>query len=109
MPIYEFLCRACGRRSSVLQRSIKAELHAACPHCQSPDLQKLVSQFAVLRSAGAAFDDSAMAGFDENDPAAMERWARSMGEEMGGDLDSGLAGGFGNGGFEDLGDDDFED
>jgi len=108
MPIYEFLCRACGRRSSVFQRSIRTELSAACPHCQSADVQKLVSQFAVLHSAGAAFDDSAMAGFDENDPAAMERWARSMGEEMGGDPDS-LDDGFGGGGFDDLGGDDVDD
>jgi len=49
-----------------------------------------------------------MAGFDENDPAAMERWARSMGEEMGGDPDS-LDHGFGGGGFDDLGGDDFDD
>jgi putative FmdB family regulatory protein len=109
MPIYEFVCTACGRRSSVFQRRITAELNAVCPHCHGADLRRLVSQFAVLRSSADAFDDSALAGLDENDPAAMERWARTMGEEMGGELGSDLDGGFGGGAFDDLGGDDFDE
>jgi putative FmdB family regulatory protein len=107
MPIYEFVCKACGRKSSVFQRRISAEVAAVCPHCQSANLQRVVSQFAVLRSAASAFDDSGLAGLDENDPAAMERWARSMGEEMGGGLDSDFDDGFGGG--DDFGGGDFDE
>ena len=90
MPIYEFSCEACGRQSSIFQRRIHSEVVALCPHCQSANLRRLISRFAVLRSVDDAFDDSALAGLDENDPAAMARWAHRMGEEMGDDLGSGF-------------------
>lgn len=32
MPLYEYLCEVCGRRSELLQRFDDAPL-AACPHC----------------------------------------------------------------------------
>lgn len=100
MPIYEFQCDTCQQRLSLFQRSMKAEVRAVCPGCGGNNLRRLISRFAVVRSADAAFDDSDLAGLDTDDPQAMERWARSMGEEMGSDFDD-EDGGFG-------GDDDFE-
>ena len=44
MPIYEYECRACGHRFEQLI------LHAntpECPSCQSHDLERLISLFAV--------------------------------------------------------------
>ena len=44
MPIYEYECRACGHRFEQLI------LHAStpeCPSCQSHDLERLISLFAV--------------------------------------------------------------
>jgi putative FmdB family regulatory protein len=41
MPLYEYLCEACGRRTESLQRVDDPPL-AACPHCQGK-LRKLVS------------------------------------------------------------------
>jgi putative FmdB family regulatory protein len=108
MPIYEFRCNGCGCRSSIFQRRIGSEVSGVCPQCHGSDLQRLISQFAVLRSAADAFDDSAMAGLDADDPAAMERWARSMGEEMGGELGSGLDGAFDDGESDGFGADDFD-
>jgi putative FmdB family regulatory protein len=109
MPIYEFVCESCGRQLSVFQRRIGAELNPECPHCQSRALRRLISRFAVLRSVDDAFDDSALEGLDENDPRAMERWARQMGEELGEDLgaDDEDLGGFGAG--DDLGDGGLDD
>jgi putative FmdB family regulatory protein len=44
MPIYDFECRACGHQFELL---VLAKTVAACPECQSQDLEQLVSGFAV--------------------------------------------------------------
>ena len=44
MPIYEYECRACGHQFEAIIRVSDA---AACPECQSADLERLVSLFAV--------------------------------------------------------------
>jgi putative FmdB family regulatory protein len=86
VPIYEFACNACGRQSSVFVRRMNAEINPTCQFCNGRDLRRLVSRFAVVRSAESSFDDGDLDGLDENDPQAMARWARRMGEEMGEDL-----------------------
>ena len=46
MPIHEYLCKACGRQfEHLLLPAAKTE--PACPACQSRDLEKLMSGFAV--------------------------------------------------------------
>lgn len=87
MPIYEYRCGACGKRSSSLLPSYSSP-DPACPHCGKAELKRLVSSFATVRSDG---DDDF--GGDE---------AGSFG---GGDGDEGM-GGDDYGGF-DGGDDDF--
>ena len=90
MPIYEFRCQACRRRVSVFQRSISAPLNAACPHCGSADLRRLVSRFAVVRGEDALLDgmddESLLSGVDENNPRSVAAWARKMGSRFGEDL-----------------------
>ena len=44
MPIYEYECRACGHRfEQLILRANTPE----CPSCQSHDLERLISLFAV--------------------------------------------------------------
>ena len=91
MPVYEFACNACGAVVSRFVRSMNAPVSGACERCGSDDLRRLVSRFAVLRSAGggdfADLDDERMlAGFDESDPKAMAAWARRMQRETGEDM-----------------------
>jgi putative FmdB family regulatory protein len=90
VPIYEFRCQACGRRVSVFQRSISAPLNAACSHCGSANLRRLVSRFAVVRGEDALMDglddDSMLAGVDENDPKSVAAWARKMSSRFGEDV-----------------------
>ena len=86
MPIYEYRCRSCRRRFSVLHRSFTLTTPVACRHCGGTDVQRLISQVTILRSEGShgpgPADDS-LAGVDENDPQSVARWARQMGRQLG--------------------------
>jgi putative FmdB family regulatory protein len=85
MPIYEYRCAECGKRStSLLPRYSSPD--PPCPHCGKPALHRLVSTFATVSSGdGDGGDD-----FDESGGG---------GDDFGGDDD------FGGGGFG--GDDDY--
>ena len=49
MPIYEYRCEECGKRSSALLGSYSSP-DPACPHCGKHALQRLVSTFATVSS-----------------------------------------------------------
>ena len=91
MPIYEFRCERCRRRTSVFTRSIGGGTEAVCSHCGSRKMSRLFSRVAVVHSGEDAFsglDESSLADVDENDPASMARWVRSMSRQMGEPLDA---------------------
>lgn len=48
MPIFDYQCRGCGREFELLV--LKGGV-AACPACQSQDLEQLLSGFAVSTEA----------------------------------------------------------
>ena len=90
MPIYEYKCNVCSRKSAVFVRGFSNERSSACKHCGSKDLKRLISLFAVVRSEDSLLDDladpSSFGDVDENDPKSVARWARKMGKEMGEDV-----------------------
>lgn len=90
MPIYEFRCRSCGKKSAFLTLSVNAALEPACRACGSADMAKLVSRVAVFRSEESRLDNladpSSLAGLDENDPRSVARWMKKMGREMGDEM-----------------------
>ncbi|MDQ7843980.1 MAG: zinc ribbon domain-containing protein [Armatimonadota bacterium] len=90
MPIYEYRCRQCRRRSSVLLLSYKERVDPVCPHCGSRDLARIMSRFATVRSEEARLeslaDDPELADVDEKDPRSVARWMRKMGREFGDEL-----------------------
>jgi putative FmdB family regulatory protein len=45
MPIYDFKCKGCGHEFEGLV--LPARTPPACPSCQSQDLERLISNFAV--------------------------------------------------------------
>lgn len=69
MPIYEYRCEACGRRSTALLATFSSP-DPACPHCGERKCRRLVSTFATVRSedGGADFGEEAYGGgeFDQN-------------------------------------------
>jgi putative FmdB family regulatory protein len=62
MPVYEYGCHSCHKRSSALLGSWSAA-DPPCPHCGSSDVRRLVSSFASPRSEsggdGADFGEDA--------------------------------------------------
>jgi putative FmdB family regulatory protein len=91
VPIYEYRCHACRKRTSVFTRSIGAPAEATCEHCGSSETSRVISRVAVLRPEGGdmdSFDESSFADVDENDPRSMARWVRKMSRQMGEPLDA---------------------
>lgn len=90
MPIYEYECHGCRRRVSLLVLSPSTAPAPRCPRCGSPELSRLMSRFATVKSEDARLEslaDPAQYGdLDENDPRSVARFMKRMGEEMGEDL-----------------------
>jgi putative FmdB family regulatory protein len=90
MPIYEYSCQKCGKKSSFLVLSINSQFEKSCQHCGSSDLIKLVSRVAVLRSEESRLeslaDPSKFDDLDESDPKSLARWMKKYGREMGEEL-----------------------
>jgi putative FmdB family regulatory protein len=90
MPIYEFQCRDCRRKTTALVLSHERVGEVRCRHCGGANLEKLYSRFATPKSEDARMeslaDPSAMGDVNENDPKSVTRWMKRMGREMGEDF-----------------------
>lgn len=90
MPIYEFECKDCHRKTTALVMSRERIGEVRCRRCGSANLEKLFSRFATPKSEEARLeslaDPSAMADVDENDPQSIARFMKRMGKEMGEDF-----------------------
>ena len=90
MPIYEFECRACRRKTTALVLVRERAGEVRCRHCGGADLERLWSRFASPKSEDARLeslaDPSALAGIDENDPRSVAKFMKRMGSEMGEDV-----------------------
>ena len=115
MPIYEYRCNSCGRRSQLFFRSFSAVGEARCSHCQSEDVGRIPSRVAMVKSESSyqdfLTDPSNFEGIDYNDPHAVAQWARQIGQAAGVDVGpeyeemiAGLEDGEGQGGLDDMGD-----
>jgi len=90
MPIYEFECLDCRRKTTTLVLSRDRIAEVRCARCGGANLEKLVSRFATPKSEDARMDalsdPAAMGEIDEKDPKSMARWMKRMGQEMGEDF-----------------------
>jgi len=99
MPIYEYRCLDCQKRSVLLILK-PGHSSVACKHCKSDNLERMMSRFAAPKSEEARMealaDPSNFGDLDENDPKSMARlmkkMGREMGEDLGGDMDEALEG-----------------
>ncbi len=91
MPIYEYRCRRCGRKSEIITFRISEAVSAVCRHCGSDQLDRIPSRVRVRLSEETRMerlaDPSRLGGLDENDPKSMVRWMKKMGHEMGEDFE----------------------
>ena len=90
MPIYEYICRKCNRKSEIITFRVSEEAPVCCAHCGSAEVQKVPSRVRVRLSEETRMerlaDPSRFSGLDENDPKSMAKWMKSMSREMGDDL-----------------------
>jgi len=94
MPIYEFICNACNNKSDILLRSIKSEVTPACPHCNSTNMEWVISRFAYHQSeqmrrdaSGSSIKDAKTGGM--NDPRDIGRSTEDRLKGMGIDIRNG--------------------
>ena len=94
MPIYEYQCDACRKRTTLFIRSISNPEPARCQHCGCDRLTRLMSRIATPKSEEARLeslaDPSSLGDLDESDPKSMARFMKKMAGEMGEDVDEGM-------------------
>jgi len=87
VPIYEYRCADCRKKTTVVTLAVGAAVDPACSHCGGRKMTKLVSRVAIGRSEESRLeslaDPSSLVGLDENDPKSVARWVKKMGREMG--------------------------
>ncbi|RLA99238.1 MAG: zinc ribbon domain-containing protein [Deltaproteobacteria bacterium] len=96
MPIYEYRCEACGKKSEFLTFRISDEVDPVCKHCGSEKMVRLISRVRVIMSEETRLeslaDPSKFGDLDENDPKSMAKFLKKMGREFGDELGEELGG-----------------
>ena len=87
MPLYEYRCNECRRRTTKLVRSLSEPFSPSCDHCPSTNLTRLISRFTVQRSWGSSLDwapgSEGFGSADPDNPKEMANYLRRMKREMG--------------------------
>jgi putative FmdB family regulatory protein len=92
MPVYEFFCPACRKKSSFLARTISS-FEPKCSICGSTDVTRLISTFAYHKSFNAINEESGESSMFSNpdyykDPRNIGRWTEKKFKQMGMELPS---------------------
>jgi len=91
VPIYEFICQDCHKKTSILVRSISESITPTCRFCGSANLSRIVSSFAYHKSLQTVWEESGEPSLHPSDdyykdPRNIGRFAekkfKDMGEEM---------------------------
>lgn len=90
MPTYDYRCLNCKRRFSIfMSYQDYGQKNVTCPHCASEQVQRRIGRIRFARSEESRLeslaDPSALEGM-EDDPVALGRMMRKMGNEMGEEL-----------------------
>jgi putative FmdB family regulatory protein len=87
MPVYEFFCPACRKKSSFLVRSASS-FEPKCSICGSTDVARIISTFACHKSLKTIHEESGEPGKFASpdyykDPRNIGRWAEKKFQDMG--------------------------
>ena len=90
MPVYQYRCLDCRRRFEVfLTFAEYGQKPVQCTHCGSQNIQRRIGRIRVAKSEESRLenlaDPASLEGL-EDDPKALGRMMRKMGNEMGEDL-----------------------
>ena len=90
MPIYEYSCQECRKKSAILVLNPRNSSTVTCRHCGGLQLERVLWRFAAPKSEEARLeslaDPASLGGIDENDPRSVARLMKKMGQEMGEDV-----------------------
>lgn len=90
MPIYEYLCRTCNRKSEIITFRVSEEVPVECGYCGGSEMYRVPSRVRVRMSEETRMerlaDPARLSGLDESDPKSMAKWMKSMSGEMGDEL-----------------------
>ncbi len=51
MPVYEYDCAGCGKRSEVFLKSVNSAGPSSCPQCGSAKIRRAISRVVFVKSA----------------------------------------------------------
>jgi putative FmdB family regulatory protein len=90
VPIFEYICESCFRRSSFFFRGKEEPDQLKCSFCGHDRLTRIMSRFASIKSEEdrleSLADPSKWGGLDESDPKSIARFVKKLGSEMGEDI-----------------------
>ncbi|MBI2936140.1 MAG: hypothetical protein HYY31_04980 [Chloroflexi bacterium] len=85
MPLYEYRCNACFKKSTVFTKSVSVTVNPICQHCKGTDLTRLVSRFAYHRPYEPSSGDMGPSGQEAPDPSYYQD-PRNIGRRLEGDF-----------------------
>ncbi len=91
MPTYDFICNDCQKRFDVFMTfSEYGKKTVTCTFCNSENVRRRMTKVRIAKSessrAESAADEFSNLGGIEDDPKALARMMKKMGNEMGEDL-----------------------
>jgi len=93
MPIYEFVCQGCHRKTSLLIRDVSAPLVPKFSTCGNTNLSRVISGFAYHKSLKTVWEESGepTAHPDDDyyrDPRNIGRWVEKKFQDTGQEMPS---------------------
>lgn len=93
MPIYEFMCQNCRKKSSFLVRNPLDPFSPKCPICGGSNLSRTISCFAYHKSMKTIWEESGEPTMHPSDeyykrPENIGRWVEKKFQEMGEEIPS---------------------
>ena len=88
MPIYEFFCQNCYRKTSILVRDVSTSFAPKCSFCGGTNLSRSISSFAYHKSLKTVWEESGEPTLHPGedyykDPRNIGRWVEKRFKEVG--------------------------